>query len=91
MTDMEILQVMKNIMKPMNKKMEDLELKIDNLELKLDSMDLKLESLKLDNKAEHRAIRRDVRCFLSGQAGQEDAPMNSKNFPDKILRGFRVL
>lgn len=53
MTDTEVLQALKDVMKPMNKKMENLELKLDNLELKL-------EALRLDNKMEHRAIRKDI-------------------------------
>lgn len=46
MTDTEVLQALKDVMKPMNKKMENLE--------------LKLEALRLDNKMEHRAIRKDI-------------------------------
>lgn len=46
MTDTEVLQALKDVMKPMNKKMENLE--------------LKLEALRLDNKMEHQAIRKDI-------------------------------
>lgn len=60
MTDTEVLQALKDVMKPMNKKMENLELKLDSLELKLDNLELKLEALRLDNKMEHRAIRKDI-------------------------------
>ena len=46
MTDNEILQALKDVMKPINNKLEDIE--------------LKLESMRLENKMEHRAIRRDI-------------------------------
>ena len=46
MTDDEILQALKDVMKPINNKLEDIE--------------LKLESMRLENKMEHRAIRRDI-------------------------------
>lgn len=46
MTDNEILQALRDVLKPINNKLEDIE--------------LKLESLRLENKMEHRAIRRDI-------------------------------
>ena len=46
MTDNEILQALKDVMKPINNRLEDIE--------------LKLESMRLENKMEHRAIRRDI-------------------------------
>ncbi|RKI98748.1 hypothetical protein D7X87_26350 [bacterium D16-54] len=46
MTDNEMLDAIKTLLKPINNKLEDL--------------DLKLESLRLENKIEHRAIRGDI-------------------------------
>jgi hypothetical protein len=46
MTENEILDAMKTLLKPINNKLEDL--------------DLKLESLRLENKIEHRTIRGDI-------------------------------
>lgn len=46
MTDSEVLQALKDVMKPINSKLEDIE--------------LTLESIRLENKMEHRAIRKDI-------------------------------
>ncbi len=46
MTDSEVLQALKDVMKPISSKLEDIE--------------LTLESMRLENKMEHRAIRKDI-------------------------------
>lgn len=46
MTDSEVLQALKDVMKPISSKLEDIE--------------LKLESMRLENKMEHRTIRKDI-------------------------------
>ncbi len=46
MTDNEVLQALKDVLKPINNKLDDIE--------------LKLESLRLENKMEHRTIRQDI-------------------------------
>lgn len=46
MTDNEMLEAMKTLLKPVTTKLDDIE--------------LKLESMRLENKIEHRAIRKDI-------------------------------
>ncbi len=53
MTDNEMLDAMRDLLKPINNKLEELSLKIDGT-------DLKIESLRLENKTEHRAMRKDI-------------------------------
>ncbi|MCI8661536.1 MAG: hypothetical protein HFG54_15055 [Lachnospiraceae bacterium] len=46
MTDNEMLDAMRDLLKPINNKLEDL--------------DLKMESMRLENKMEHRKLRKDI-------------------------------
>ncbi len=53
MTDNEIIEALKTLLKPMENHMKE-------IDLKLDKLDLKIESLHLENKTEHRLIRKDI-------------------------------
>ena len=53
MNNDELIETLKTLLKPINNKLEELSLKIDNT-------DLKIDSLRLENKTEHRAIRKDI-------------------------------
>lgn len=64
MTDNEMLEAMKDLLKPMNNKLEDIE--------------LKLESMRLENKMEHRAIRKDI-DYLNDETETIIAALQAKN------------
>lgn len=53
MTDQEIIDNLKILLKPIQNQIEEMDLKMSN-------MDLKIETMRLENKTEHRAIRKDI-------------------------------
>lgn len=60
MTDTELLDALKDLIKPINNRLDNLELKIKSINNKLDDLELKMDAYHLSDRKEHRQTQKDI-------------------------------
>ena len=66
MTDQEILEAMKVILKPIHNKLDSMEIKLGSMEIKMSEMQVQIDTLRLDMKTSERSIRKDIHALYDG-------------------------
>lgn len=59
MTDQEMLEAMKVLLKPIHNK-------LDSMEIKMSEMQVQIDTLRLDMKTSERSIRKDIHALYDG-------------------------